>query len=116
VCHVLIIEDEPLVAMDVEALLAENGGTSFAFAETEKDAVVAALVQRPEFIISDVSLTQGTGPAAVKKIHALVGDIPVIFVTATPQACVPCDPPGRIFEKPMHQAAVAQAFREMIAA
>ena len=63
-CHVLIIEDEPLVAMDVEALLfADNGATSFAFAETERGAVAAALVQRPEFIISDVSLTQGTGPA-----------------------------------------------------
>ncbi len=109
-CHVLIIEDEPLAAMAVEALLADNGATSFAFAETETDAVAAALVQRPEFIISDVSLTQGTGPAAVQKIHSLVGDVPVIFVTATPQACLPCAPPGRVYKKPMPHAAVARRF------
>jgi len=116
VCHVLIIEDELLVAMDVENLLADNGATSFAFAETEGDAVAAALVNRPGLIVSDVSLKQGTGPAAVQTIHALVGDVPVIFITATPGACVPCNPPGRVFEKPMHRASIARAFREMIAA
>jgi CheY-like chemotaxis protein len=102
--------------MDVENLLADNGATSFDFAETEADAVAAALAHQPGFIVSDVSLKHGTGPAAVRTIHALVGDVPVIFITATPGACVPCKPPGRVFEKPMHGASIARAFREMLAA
>ncbi len=114
-CHVLIIEDDMLTALSVQALLADHGATSFDLADTEAEAIAAAVAKRPAIIISDVSLRTGTGPAAVQAIHAHHGDIPVIFVTATPEACDPCDPPGRVFEKPMHEPSIALAFREMAA-
>ena len=34
-CHVLIIEDEMLVAMHLQSVLGEEGAMSFAFASTE---------------------------------------------------------------------------------
>ena len=115
-CHVLIIEDDWLIAMSVQFLLSDHGATSFAIADTQADAVAAARERRPAIIISDVALRTGTGPAAVQAIYAHHGELPVIFITATPEACRPCSPPGRVFEKPMHEPSIAKAFREMTAA
>ena len=112
-CHVLIIEDEALIALDLEDLLIAHGALSFSFADSEGGAVTAAIEKRPDFILSDVSLIEGSGPLAVQEIHAQYGPIPVIFVTATPEACSPCPPPGRIFRKPLDRPAIGAAFREM---
>ncbi len=112
-CHVLIIEDEVLVALDLEALLAQQGASSFAFAASEAEAVSEARRRRPELITSDVVLQSGTGPRAVKVIQEELGPLPVIFITATPEACVPCDPPARVLSKPLQEASISQAFREL---
>lgn len=115
-CHVLIIEDEALIALDIEDLLREHGALTFSFAETQEDAVARSRQQRPDFILSDVWLHEGTGPLAVECIHRECGLIPVIFVTATPQACTPCAPPGMVFRKPLDRPAIGAAFRRMLAA
>lgn len=114
-CHVLIIEDEPLVAALVRDLLEDEGATSFSFADTQERAVAAALADPPALITSDVKLTVGTGPLAVSAIHAELGFIPVIFITGTPSECHPCNPPGRILLKPINQAEFAAAVHEMVA-
>lgn len=112
-CHVLIIEDEPLIALDLEDLLERYGARSFSFADTQRAAIAASREVRPDFILSDVALLEGTGPRAVEAIQRELGDIPVIFVTATPEACSPCAPPGQVFRKPMDRPAIGAAFREM---
>lgn len=112
-CHVLIIEDEPLIALDLEDLLERNGALTFSFADSQRAAIVASREVRPDFILSDVSLLEGTGPLAVQAIRGEFGDIPVIFVTATPEACSPCAPPGQVFRKPMDRPAIGAAFRRM---
>lgn len=83
-CHVLIIEDEPLIAEVLRCLLEGEGASSFDYADTEEGAIAAAVGRRPDIITSDVKLLAGTGPRAVNAIHNQLGDIPVIFVTATP--------------------------------
>ncbi len=115
-CHVLIIEDEPLIAMDIEDLLREHGALTFSFADTQQSALARSREQRPDFILSDVWLHEGTGPLAVACIRHERGTIPVIFVTATPEACTPCAPPGMIFRKPLDRPAIGAAFRRMLAA
>ena len=112
-CHVLIIEDEPLIALDLEELLGRWGALTFSFADSQGDAIDVSRKIRPDFILSDVSLLEGSGPLAVQTIRGELGPIPVIFVTATPEACVPCDPPGQIFRKPMDRPAIGAAFRRM---
>ncbi|WP_267397770.1 MULTISPECIES: response regulator [unclassified Sphingomonas] len=114
-CHVLIIEDEPLVAMDLEALLEREGATSFAFAASQADAVREAFSRRPDFITSDVSLTEGTGPLAVEAIIKGLGRVPVIFITGTPDACRPCDA-GPVLSKPFNRTAIAKAFHDLVPA
>lgn len=115
-CHVLIIEDEPLIALDLEDLLKAHGAQTFSFADTQRSAVDEAKAHRPDFILSDVWLFEGTGPLAVESIRGEAGPIPVIFVTATPDACTPCAPPGMIFRKPLDRPAIGAAFERMLAA
>lgn len=115
-CHVLIIEDEPLIALDLEDLLKAHGALTFSFADTQRGAVAEAKAHRPDFILSDVWLLEGTGPLAVESIRGDGGTIPVIFITATPDACTPCDPPGMVFRKPLNRPAIGAAFEKMLAA
>lgn len=112
-CHVLIIEDEPLVAMDLQSLLEAEGAKSFAIADTEEDAIALALNQKPDVITSDVKLLRGTGPHAVAQIHDHFGAIPVIFITGSPEDCEPCNPPGVVLGKPVNARAVVAAFHQM---
>ena len=109
-CHVLIIEDEPLIAMGIQMMLEDEGATSFDFAATEEEAVAAAIAHPPELITSDVKLVTGTGPLAVQQIHSRLGEIPVIFITGTPDRCLPCDPPGIVLSKPVQECALKVAF------
>jgi CheY-like chemotaxis protein len=111
VCHVLIIEDEALVALDLQDMVASAGATTFSFAETERGAIAAARRRRPDVIMSDVMLREGTGPQAVATIQDEWGPLPVIYVTATPEACTGCDPPARVLTKPVATTAVRAAFR-----
>ena len=110
-CHVLIIEDEALIALDLQDILAGTGATTFSFAETEQEAIDAARLHRPDVITSDVMLREGSGPEAVAAIQRELGAMPVIFITATPAACRPCPSPACILSKPVSDAAVRQAFR-----
>ncbi len=112
-CHVLIIEDEPYIAMQIEDVLREGGARSVTIATTETDAIAAALAHRPDFITSDVRLSDGTGPSAVRAIRAMVAVVPVTFVTAWPQACGDV---GRaeVLQKPVTAAALLASFRRAV--
>lgn len=112
-CHVLIIEDEPFIALNIQMLLEDEGATSFDIAATEADAMAAALTCPPQLITSDVNLVQGKGPIAVQRIFQSLGEIPVIFISATPEQCQPCDPPGIVLPKPVKEGALLDAFRRM---
>ena len=91
-CHVLIIEDEALIALDLESLLQRAGATSFSFAASEGEAVAAAREHRPDIITSDVTLLEGTGPGAVEIIRSAMGRIPVLYISGTPPDCCAGDP------------------------
>lgn len=111
--HVLIIEDEPLIAMQVRDILEDEGASSFAFADDQESAVASALSHPPALITSDVRLTNGTGPLAVRAIQEQLGDVPVIFITATPADCQPCAPPGQVLDKPVDRAKLASVFHAL---
>lgn len=113
-CHVLIIEDEPLVAMHLSEVLREEGAKSFSFAATQEDALASAVANPPDLVTSDVKLLRGTGPLAVEAIHKKLGEIPVIFVTGTPAECEPCAPPGQVLCKPVDEKRLAAVFHELL--
>ncbi|HEY4077425.1 MAG TPA: response regulator [Rhizomicrobium sp.] len=82
---VLIIEDEPIIAMDLENLVTELGHRVVAVAATRDDAVAKALAERPGLVLADINLGEGgSGIDAVSEILASF-NIPVIFITAYPE-------------------------------
>jgi CheY-like chemotaxis protein len=111
-CHVLIIEDEPMVALDLEVLLGSAGATSFSFAQSQSEALALALENPPSFITSDVRLAEGTGPLAVCDIHLALGHVPVVYITGTPDACHPRNSADAVFTKPFDRVAVLRAFEK----
>lgn len=113
-CHVLIIEDEPMIAMLLQDLLEEAGATSFAFAATEHDAVRLAVQQRPSVITSDIRLLEGTGPRAVKQIADALGAIPVVFITASPDDVDRAEPSAAVLLEPFSSNAALAVFQNVI--
>ncbi|WP_267383030.1 response regulator [Sphingomonas sp. GC_Shp_2] len=109
----LIIEDDPFVVMHLSMLAEDAGATSIGTADTEAEAVIAAQDQRPDVILSDVGLIEGTGPNAVARIYTDCGHIPVIFVTGTPDECEPCHYAAAILGKPVNDRALIAAFAKV---
>jgi len=107
--HVLIIEDEPLIAMSIEDVLRDCGCSSFDFATNAADAIAAATLRCPDFITADVQLAPGCGIDAVGAIcRGKV--IPVIFITGTPAAIQFRRPGSIIVHKPFEDADIKSAF------
>lgn len=100
--------------MDLEAFLEDEGAISFSFAASQDDAVREALARKPDLITSDVALVEGTGPLAVAIILDALGPLPVIFITGTPDACVPCGHGSPILTKPFDRALLAEAFHRLV--
>ena len=83
--RVLIIEDEPLIALDIETLVADIGHDVIGIARTRNEAAEIARSGRPELVLSDIQLADGSsGIDAVNDILA-ERDVPVIFITAYPE-------------------------------
>jgi CheY-like chemotaxis protein len=113
-CHVLVIEDEPLIADYVADLASMAGATSVAVAISEAKAMEAARATLPAVILSDVDLKSGgTGPVACATIRAEFGSIPVIFITGTPEQCDPCDYAAAILSKPITADHLVCEFRKV---
>jgi CheY-like chemotaxis protein len=66
--RVLVIEDDALIAMMLVEVLIGLGHRVCATATTPAEAVAAAHEQRPDFLLSDVKLRDGSGIDAVQEI------------------------------------------------
>jgi len=83
--RVLIIEDESIIALDLENLVAELGHKVVGSAATKDEAVTKARTQKPGLVLADINLGEGgSGIDAVTEILRTF-DIPVIFITAYPE-------------------------------
>ena len=94
---VLIIEDEPLISMDLESLVQTLGHRVVGLARTHKEAVAAVRRQKPGLILADIQLADGSsGLDAVNEI--LMGfDVPVVFITAFPERLLTGERPEPTF-------------------
>ncbi len=94
---VLIIEDEPVIAADVEALVKELGHTVVDIAATRTEAVDAVARKSPGLVLADIQLADGSsGIDAVKDILARY-EVPVIFITAFPERLLTGERPEPAF-------------------
>jgi DNA-directed RNA polymerase specialized sigma24 family protein len=83
--RVLIIEDESVIALDLENLVTDLGHKAVGIASTRDEAVAKARSQKPGLVLADINLGEGgSGIDAVTEILRSF-DIPVIFITAYPE-------------------------------
>lgn len=94
---ILIIEDEPLIAMDIEQMVEGLGHNVVGIARTHKEAVALYHKTKPRMILADIQLADGSsGIDAVNDIlHA--HPIPVIFITAFPERLLTGERPEPTF-------------------
>jgi CheY-like chemotaxis protein len=114
---VLVIEDEPIIAMDIEDILNSLGHRVTGIARTESQALELAARKRPGLILADIQLADGSsGLDAVAKILQQIS-VPVIFITAFPESVLTGERPEPAFliSKPylpdMVKAVIGQALR-----
>jgi len=94
---ILIIEDEPLIAMDIEQMVEGLGHHVVGIARTHKEAVALYHKTNPRMILADIQLADGSsGIDAVNDIlHT--HPIPVIFITAFPERLLTGERPEPTF-------------------
>ena len=113
--EVLIIEDEPVIAADIEALVRDLGHRVLDIAATRGEAREAVARHAPGLVLADIQLADGSsGVDAVKDILGRF-DVPVIFITAFPERLLTGERPEPTFliTKPFQpetvKAAIGQA-------
>jgi len=80
--RIVLVEDEPLVAMATQTIIEAIGGQVCGVAATVQEALAIATTERPEIVLMDILLLgEGDGIAAAEELYVCLG-IPVIFVTA----------------------------------
>lgn len=83
--RVLVIEDEPVIALHIAEIVREAGHEVIGIATRKSEAVALAAEHRPGLVLADIQLDDGsTGIEAAQEILQSL-DVPVIFVTAFPE-------------------------------
>ncbi|MEZ5743474.1 MAG: response regulator [Sphingomonadaceae bacterium] len=113
--NVLIIEDEPLISMQLETLVTELGHSVTGTAATHSQAVEKFREAPAGLVLADIQLADGSsGIDAVEDLLKL-GDVPVIFITAYPERLLTGERPEPTYlvTKPFSEntvrAAISQA-------
>lgn len=114
---VLIIEDEPVIAMDIAGIVRQAGHRVLGIATTQDDAVAMAERQPPGLVLADIKLADdSSGIRAVDKILER-GRVPVVFITAYPERLLENErvEPSLLITKPFSEhllkVAIAQALQ-----
>lgn len=95
---VLIIEDEAIIAMDLESLVADIGHRITGVARTRDKAVALGQKDPPDLILADIQLADNSsGIDAAQSLLDALGDRPVIFITAFPERLLTGDRPEPAF-------------------
>jgi CheY-like chemotaxis protein len=113
---VLIIEDEPLIAMDLEELVENLGHTVTGIARTRAEAVALAQAHRPGLILADIRLADmSSGLDAVNELLRSF-TVPVIFITAYPEQLLTGERPEPAFliTKPFRPATVSAVISQAL--
>jgi DNA-directed RNA polymerase specialized sigma24 family protein/CheY-like chemotaxis protein len=113
---VLIIEDEPLISMQLEDLVASLGHSICGTAATRDQAQEVIARCKPGLVLADIQLSDGSsGLDAVDDILAVM-EVPVVFITAYPERLLTgaCREPTYLVTKPFREATVRAAISQAL--
>lgn len=110
--NVMVIEDEAIIAMDIQSIVTAMGHSITGNPRTRDAAVAMGRQKRPDLILADIQLADGSsGIDAVNELLKELGDIPVIFITAFPERLLTGERPEPAFliTKPYREEQVRSA-------
>ena len=95
--EIMIIEDEPLIAMDIEQLVESLGHKVVSVARTHKEAVNLFAQTNPRMILADIQLADGS--SGIDAVNDILNhhSVPVIFITAFPERLLTGERPEPTF-------------------
>jgi len=113
---ILIIEDEPLIAMDLESLVEGLGHNVTGVARTRNEAVKLAGSKRPGLILADIQLADGSSGLDAVNDLLQAFEVPVIFITAYPERFLTGERPEPAFliAKPFQPANVSAVISQAL--
>src|SRR6185312_14641383 len=113
--RVLVIEDDALIAMLLEQILADLGHNVCAIAATETEAVLAAHRHKPDLMIVDAGLGRGSGLSAVEEILR-ARPVAHVFISGDAERVRIRKPDAVVVRKPFRGAELARAIDSVFAA
>ena len=95
--EIMIIEDEPLIAMDIEQIVEELGHKVSGIARTHTEAIDLYKAAKPKMVLADIQLADGS--SGIDAVNEILKDdsIPVIFITAFPERLLTGERPEPAF-------------------
>ena len=106
---VLIIEDEGLIAQDIQFICEDLGHRVIGVARTHGEALELAKTRRPGLILADIQLADGS--SGLDAVDDLLNtfEVPVIFITAYPERFLTGERPEPAFliAKPFQPSTVS---------
>jgi CheY-like chemotaxis protein len=106
---VLIIEDEMVIALNLEQLVESLGHRTIGIARTRAEAIELSRVRRPGLILADIQLADGS--SGLEAVNDLLNsfEVPVIFISAHPERFLTGERPEPAFliSKPYQQSTVS---------
>lgn len=114
--RVLIIEDEPIIAADLEAVVSDLGHEVCAVARTRAEAVAAASMHDPRLVLADIQLADNSSGIDAANDILAASPVPVIFITAFPERLLTGERPEPAFliTKPFLPNAVKAAISQAL--
>lgn len=108
--RVLLVEDDAMIGMLLADILEEMGHDICAIEVTKGAAVTAAARYRPDLMIVDARLGDGSGVAAVDEILR-AGFVPHLFMSGNIAKVRELRPDAVLLEKPFREAELMRAMQ-----
>ncbi len=113
---VLIIEDEPVISMDLEELVKDLGHRVTHVARTRAEAIKAVKEHFPGLVLADIHLADHS--SGLDAVNEILGgrEVPVVFITAYPERLLTGSRPEPIFliAKPFRSETVKAAISQVL--
>ncbi len=114
--RILIIEDEPIIAMDIEMIVQNLGHEVVGVAATHREAVAEAMQHQPSLVLADIQLADNS--SGIEAVQEILGEmaVPVIFITAFPERLLTGNRPEPAFllTKPYQPATLRAAISQAL--
>jgi CheY-like chemotaxis protein len=114
--NILIIEDEPLISMQLEQLVTELGHRVIGTAATRTQALEMFEKSPAGLVLADIQLADGSSGIDAVEDLLKFGSVPVIFITAYPEKLLTGErsEPTYLVTKPFHEATVRAAISQAL--